>query len=942
MRPEKLVISAFGPYAEQINIDFNLLGSSGLYLISGNTGAGKSTIFDAIRFALYGDDNGESRSKYADAETPTFVELTFTLKGEEYFIRRNPKYMRPKARGTGVTEAKADAEMRFPDGKIATGYAGVSQEVTELTGLNSEQFAKIVMIAQGKFRELLTADTASRSKIFRDIFKTSSYDILQRKVKNRYLEVYREYGRVNDSIKQYVQGIKVTPEHNLAEDISRIMTLDIITDIEEVTDLLDRLTEEERLIMAENASRADSENRQLQQLSDSLARLKSLDKLLKELIVEASTLRDYRALDSEINEAFEVENSLQPERDRLLVEIENDRTSVGKYHIYDEKIKEKEVCRIRKNKLSIELEELCEKQKIHEERALQMEEQLNSLDGIEARLAETEVKIKDVDILQEKLNRVQELYFKYSKAVTKYEKAVAGYKEMRQEEESKRVSYNVAFKSFLDGQAGIMAMPLRENPGQPCPVCGSTNHISLAECPEKVPTEAEVGELKNQWEEAQRLASTSSEESGAAKSHMENQLQNLMQAIADVGTQWSVEECMDNTEKEQAVLAASLKELTQEKKKLSEQIVQKKKLSDSLAEGNKEKEVLENAIKEKEKAYHEGQLALKTVETQLESMKSELKVEKREEAEKQLNEKEEKHKEMLSRYRHVTEKRENHMRETARCQAVVDQLVKQIDAYDLAEYEVSLNMTEAESIEEARKKLSGHIESAAKNMEELINKQEQLQTINNEIYARITSNSEISANIKKQKTILEAKGKKLSELKSLSDTLNGEVDGKDKIKLETFVQIAYFEQVIRKANIKLFEMTEGQYEFVRDMSGEDKRSKSGLELSVLDHYNGSIRGVKTLSGGESFMAALSLALGMADIIEESASGIAIDTMFIDEGFGSLDEAALEQAMKVLAKLSDGNKLVGIISHVGSLRDRIDKQINVTKGISGGSTVRIVN
>ena len=161
-----------------------------------------------------------------------------------------------------------------------------------------------------------------------------------------------------------------------------------------------------------------------------------------------------------------------------------------------------------------------------------------------------------------------------------------------------------------------------------------------------------------------------------------------------------------------------------------------------------------------------------------------------------------------------------------------------------------------------------------------------------------------------------------------------------KVKLETFVLFSYFEQVISRAHIKLFEMTEGQYEFVRDKSGDDKRSKSGLELNVYDHYNGTVRSVKTLSGGESFMASLSLALGMADIIEESACGIVNDTMFIDEGFGSLDETALEQAMRVLGKLSDGNKLVGIISHVGSLKDRIDKQINVVKNISGGSTLKI--
>ena len=198
MRPINLVISAFGPYADKVDIDFNSFLDKGIYLISGNTGAGKSTIFEAIKFVLYGEDNGEIRSKYAMAETPTFVDMTFMLRGKEYRVTRNPKYSRPKSRGEGFTTAKAEAELVYHNGKIITGYSNVTKEIVNLTGLNSDQFSKIVMIAQGKFRELLETDTANRSKIFRDIFKTESYDKLQKKVKAKYIETYKENSKTID------------------------------------------------------------------------------------------------------------------------------------------------------------------------------------------------------------------------------------------------------------------------------------------------------------------------------------------------------------------------------------------------------------------------------------------------------------------------------------------------------------------------------------------------------------------------------------------------------------------------------------------------------------------------------------------------------------------------------------------------------------------------
>lgn len=925
MRPVKLVISAFGPYAEQVNIDFNSLGASGLYLISGNTGAGKSTIFDAIRFALYGDDSGEIRSKYAEDGTPTFIELTFTLRGKEYYIKRNPKYLRPKTRGEGYTEAKADGEMTFPDGKIVTGYAGVSQAVVQLTGLNSEQFSKIVMIAQGKFRELLVADTASRSKIFRDIFKTAPYDTLQRKVKNRFLEVNREYGRINDSIKQYVQGIRMPEGHILSSRLGEIMNQDIVTDIEEVIELLEIFIKDDGEAMAKNTSASEGYQKLIQEKTAELSKIKGLFEIKNQLSKEMDNLKEYEALDVDINAAYNQEMASKPERERLLVEIENEKATVAKYQIYDEKYHEYNVCKKQEDGQAKKLAEQMDKKKALEDKIVALEEQLKLSEGAEIKLSEVENSLKDNKLQEKNMQNIQNAYEFYVQSCNKFETASEAYISKREEEEEMRESYDGALKSFLDAQAGIMADNLRRNPHMPCPVCGSIEHVNLAFCPDEAVSEERVKELKARWECVASQATAASEKSGAANKEKEKDYQLLLKSIEEAGKDWTIDECKELAEEAVEELEDKRAKLSDEKKAIEKLIDNRNKLLIDLSESKEKNVALESYIKDAEAGLHQCQLQLKALETEVAALKAEFKVDNREEAEKQLNEKQVLYSNMLERLQAITDKRDTHVKNKAQCQAVIEQLSKQIESFDITvegDIEDKVNRETALS-------------------DELTIKHDEIIAVNKEIYARLSANKDILKNITEQRRVLESNGKRLVEIKALSDTLNGEVDGKEKIKLETFVQISYFEQVIRKANIKLFEMTEGQYEFVRDMSMEDKRSKSGLELSVYDHYNGSVRGVKTLSGGESFMASLSLALGMADIIEESASGIALDTMFIDEGFGSLDEASLEQAMKVLAKLSEGNKLVGIISHVGSLRERIDKQINVVKGISGGSSVKII-
>ena len=930
-----LAISAFGPYAEQVNIDFKTLGEKGLYLISGNTGAGKSTIFDAIRFALYGDDSTESknsdmyRSKYAEISTPTFVELIFSLRDKEYRIKRNPRYMRAKSRGEGYTEEKAKAEMIFPEGRVVTGYAAVTEAVSDLLGLNGEQFSRIVMIAQGKFRELLVADTASRSKIFRDIFKTSSYDIIQRRVKSLYLDKNKEYTKINDSIRQYVQGIKVDEGSNSYSEMNFIKAQTVIADVNQVTDILENIVRENEEKSERYKNGIGEIQNKLQCINDRVAQLKDYETLLLKYQEEKKVLDALSEGEEQINGEYLAAKEQETQREKLFAEISREREFIKKYSEYDEKRKAVCECEEKQKQFSGKINEETEKLQGILNYISEIEKNLRSTADVEQKLYSLKLLEKDNREKIELLENIEICNKAYSKALEDYDKDVSDYSAKVSEAEKINRAYDLAMKEFLDAQAGIMADKLKKNPGMPCPVCGAVDYVSLAILKQDAPSEESVNKLKKSADKAMTIARKASEKAGASKKLMERELELLKEALTKVNEAWDINSFKTELEKKKQECFNKEQQLKEEENKLNGKIKERTAIEQELEKSKLEKENIELLIKQTEKDLHSNQLEIKEYETRVQALESELSYKSSEKAKEQLEVKEREYDKLLQFHKEVMERRDRHMQEKARVSAIVRQLQEQLEEKN------NVYTDGNEKIE-----IQAAISEEISKREKLILENETLGFKYKEMYAELSANKEILKNIKNQFSKLENNGKQLSELKALSDTLNGEIDGKEKIKLETFVQISYFEQIINKANYKLFEMTEGQYEFVRDKAGEDKRSKSGLELNVYDHYNGSIRSVKTLSGGESFMASLSLALGMADIIEESSSGISIDTMFIDEGFGSLDETSLEQAMKVLGKLSGGNKLIGVISHVGSLKDRIDKQINVVKNMSGGSSLKI--
>ena len=944
MRPISLEMSAFGPYAGKVNIDFKTLGESGIYLISGDTGAGKTTIFEGIRFALYGDggvdvrSSDSFRSKYASEDVATYVDLTFTIRDKEYRVKRNPRYTRPKSRGEGFTEAKSDAELYMPDGKIVTGFANVTKKIEEITGLNGDQFTRIVMIAQGKFRELLVADTATRSKIFREIFKTTPYENLQKKIKSEYLSARTMYIKATDSLKQYVQGIKTNDEN--VEKLEKLKSDEVISDVQEVIELLMSIIEDDENLIATVQADIDKEELKLSTLKEIESICATFLAILQEYIEKNVQLAN---LDEQVKKCELSYQSIQEkhsEREALLAVIQREREAVGKYKDRNEK-------RVSLNAFEQKLmdveDAIAKAITLGEEYVSKMENTSESIEldaGLESHLVQLDRDIERNNLKWDQLDTVEKIYNRISKAKKEYETCIKAYKTYSDECTNAREKYEIAFKSFLDAQAGVMAKQLLESPGKPCPVCGSTHHPKLATLGENPPTEEQVSALKEVYEKKNSQMVGASEKANGILVTIEKDKELLSEESKKAGIIGDISDTLEQLSAQRMECTEKRAKLSEEIKNIKERIVARELAKKELAEYKKNQD--ENALNLKTLNEDKQKLekSIVTYKTELSVLDAELVKEDAEDAMKALAEKENKYKAMTMAYETARTTLEDTKNKYFATKAVIEQLETRLKEQNRKiSSKQNIDYMESYSYDEIKYKIKELSDDIAESMSQCAVARDAGKKIYNDVYARVVANRETLANIKRVDEKIGEKSRELAIVKALSDTLNGEVTGKEKVQLETYVQIAYFEQIIDRANVRFFEMSDGHYDFIRDKSTDNMKKQSGLELNVYDHYNSTIRSVKTLSGGESFMASLSLALGMAEIIEESAGGITMDTMFIDEGFGSLDDTSLEQAMRVLSRLSDSNKLVGIISHVSSLKERIDHQINIVKDKTGGSSIR---
>ena len=920
MRPRKLILSAFGPYAARTELELDKLGKRGLYLICGDTGAGKTTLFDAITFALYGEASGSSRdasmlrSKYAQPETPTEVILEFFYDEKIYTVRRNPEYLRPSKRGGGTTVQKADAQLTYPDGRIVVKNREVTAAITELIGVDYSQFSRISMIAQGEFLRLLQASTEERKTIFRQIFKTERYQILQDRLKAASGALREQCELLQSGLKQYVAGIVCAPDHLLAPRLEEAKAG--LMPLEQILELAETLIAEDAAAeMADRASLAQLETK-LTALSSRLGRAVERRKVAQSLLAAEAALEPCRLSAVQAAAQLAAAEQQSAERDALTAQITAAEHTLPQYHALEDALKRQESLHKTQTAQQRELEQIQQKR---ETAVLELETLQKTLAGLADCAAEQTQLQFETERQKLRCTQLQELAVMLQQLDTMqqaYLDAQADYRAASVRAERAQQHYGQMNKAFLDAQAGILAASLKE--GVACPVCGALEHPHPAALLADAPTEASLKQARAAAEQAQKIAAEKSAAAGTYGGKLQAQKAEVNRRCLELlQTGWKKEAAQQlNIARQSAKQAyltaqASLKSVQQQLERKAALETEIPRQAQAVALLQTQSETLRQSL-----ASLNGMLT--GVLSEVDKGRAALPWPTRREAEQTIA--------ALTAQRQGLERQLQAARaEAQRCQSALDALQGQQEA---------LRRQLAQMPEEDSAALQAAWSNAAAEKQTLL-------TRLTDLTARRRTNTTALAKIQSQSGDLAALQARYGWVRTLSNTANGNLAGKEKIMLETYVQMTYFERIIARANTRFMVMSDGQYELCRRVEAENNRSQSGLELDVIDHYNGSRRSVRTLSGGESFQASLALALGLSDEIQSSSGGIRLDTMFVDEGFGSLDDEALQKAMQALTSLAEGDRLVGVISHVSELKDRIDRQIVVTKTPEGGSHAEIV-
>lgn len=915
MRPLTLTLSAFGPYAGVTTIPFDELGSRGLYLITGDTGAGKTFLFDAIVFALYGEASGSARensmlrSKYAGADAETYVILRFAYHGTKYEITRKPEYMRPSKRGEGMTLSRAEATMVYPDGHVVTKSRDVTAAVVELLGIDRSQFTQIAMIAQGDFLRLLYARTEERSGIFREIFHTKAYVLLQEKLKSESGALRARCEEYSKSIEQYRDGI-LWEEEQMPNAEKLLTTESLLEELDDTIARQNRKMEELLLEIQETNEALERNNRMIGVAQARRNMQEALDRTAEEIVL----------LEPEVKLLKEKLDSLQRRQEQI-------ETLKMRLHSEEEKLPAYEEADRIREELDRAGQELKKQGQFIEEKT----EALDRMQEDHVRAAGRIEELRDVEIQMLELKRQTELSERQAAIWKKLiemceeirrlqndvDKKQRKYRDVSAEHQEKKQNYEQLQQRYLDEQAGLLSEQLTD--GEPCPVCGSLTHPQPARRHEDAPDKAAVDQAKKIWEKVSITMQEASEAAGRAKGALEKGNQELderLKAEGITGEKEPVEEQLrkrltqeNNLSDELRVKFADTEKLKEEKTKLTEW---KNKLEADMR-------TAEQTCEEAEKKITELKAQTELLKDKLKDRRTMLPYETKAQAAEQIAQK----RSVITQHEDAVKQAESACREKEK------------------DYQSALQKRETLSGQLAQNEQTQSMEELLEEKSALTSRRDARQNMHREIAHRYETNKKLGMFIRQQSSELMETEKRWGMVKELSNTINGSLSGKDKIMLETYVQMQYFDRIIRRANTRFMIMSAGQYELKRSVQAENLKKQSGLELDVTDHYNGTERSVKTLSGGEAFLASLALALGLSDEIQAVSGGIALDTMFVDEGFGSLDETALNQAVSALTGLTEGNRLVGIISHVSELQERIDRKLIVTKDAAAGSSVRLV-
>ncbi len=888
MKPEKLILSAWGPYKDKVEVDFTRLEDRGLFLITGPTGAGKTTLFDAITYALYGAMSGEVREKnsvrsdFADADTATYVELWMQHEGKEYHIIRNPEYMRPKKKKGGksdFTKEKENARLYLPDGSAVEGSSEVNRKMQEILILDYRQFKQISMIAQGEFARLLTASPSEKTKIFREIFETSVYDcfagILRKRSNDLYKQVMEYRHRMEEDVhmlreetdgweqeKEQVQGNGVD-ETETAE--GQCMPQEENHSYEKVIQWLEERIRKDKECLEQVQKQYASCEKETVKLTESVSRAERMNAKL-------GKLEELKAQKKELSEQ-------KKERKDAEVQLQKARTAESLKEYYINLKNSKALAESMKQKRKEEAEAL-EQLLQQEEKQRDDYEQKEAVQKGYADAASYEacrkLRKETEDLLTKKLANLHLLQQHY----------------LAQEEltAKKKQAYEQADSAYKRAVVGIAAKQVKE--GEPCPVCGSLEHPHIAQWEENIPDEKKIQKLQKEYEKEQSYL-----------------MELHGQAAACKGEVTAGETRVEEQRKQEEQLKQGMDRLSEKVRNIMECMNQK-------------------AYEQFLTQYHELQAQIKEKRNRLEADEQEVKRQEEKLTEWEADFKE---KYKAAGFGSVT------AYETALC--TPEEMAKLEGK--IREYDTKLQTIDdltAHLKEEAKGAKRTDVDGMKAVLEE--KKQEKQRVLNrlNECSHRLQEEKKIAKSMKEKEKKLQEYVWEYGIVKDLDNIASG--NNPKRLVFEQYVLAGYFEEILQAANLRLAKMTSGRYELSRMEEISDGRTKDNLEIRVLDYYTGKYRSVKTLSGGESFKASLALALGMSDVIQGYSGGIRVDTLFIDEGFGALDSESLDQACQTLLSLVEKDRLIGIISHVPELSEKIEKQIIITK-TNVGSQARVM-
>lgn len=850
MRLKKLIMQAFGPFKDKVVIDFEKDKiDKGLLLITGDTGAGKTTIFDAICYALYGNTSGDTReanslrSDWASNDMDTYVDLEFYYKNKLYEIKRSPEYTRKKKNGIGETKQVATSEANI-NGKIITKLTDVNKEIESLIGLDYKQFRQVAMLSQGEFSKFLLAPSLEKTTIFRKIFNTEFYDLLQNKLKSNMLSKKDEIEKIKD---------KIETERKNLESIINIYGLSNDETINILTKEIQNKSDEVILAKKER----DKVNDEKTKLSTEIS---NINKMNKNILI-------YEDVNHKLDELIKNNSDINKEKEKY-----NYNVNIATYitNILDKLTSSNKLLSDKKEKYNQNKKDLESKQKEYNEKEnyfQKIENYVEHADKLNTEINYLINKNKDYDNYISKVSELELVKKEYKSLVNEYQKQESLYENMR-------------MKYYLNISVEI-AETLKD--GEECPVCGSKEHPRLA-------TEVECDYTKEDIEECEKNL----KKIDNSRKLKEASIEQINKIIKEFNFKENIN-------------------IVEEKNKNNELLNQKKK----------EKEKLDIEFREISSIKQKLSSMIKSLESSINIFKDDI-----ESLEKDIKEYNVKLDNLYSDNNTNYEDYQNNKLDKYE----LNSLKSKIDNYDSCkkEYESTIKLLEPE--------VSGKKVIDVKEKENQLNELIELYSKNDNLYTSLNATLEklksSASNIKNYLKDNKQVQDEYNVIKLLSDTANGTLTGKQRITFENYVQSYFMQSVLVEANKRLIKMTDSRYELKRKETETKLNVKTGLDFSIFDSYTGKERDVASLSGGEKFKASLALALGLSDTISNTHGGIRIDSLFIDEGFGSLDTESLNQALNILTDLSSNDKLIGVISHVTELISRIDNKIIVNKTSTG--------